>query len=83
MAAPAGGAGLADVLADAPADLPADTQLGTPANTPADAHPAKMRELERQAIERTLVAVDGNVSAAARRLGISRNTIYRRRAQPA
>ena len=83
VAAPAGGAGLADVLADAPADLPADTQLGTPANTPADAHPAKMRELERQAIERTLVAVDGNVSAAARRLGISRNTIYRRRAQPA
>ncbi len=45
----------------------------------ADAHPAKMRELERLAIERTLSALHGNVSAAARQLGISRNTIYRRR----
>ena len=41
--------------------------------------PANMRELERQAIARTLAAMDGNVSAAARQLGISRNTIYRRR----
>ena len=41
--------------------------------------PVNMRELERLAIERTLVAFDGNVSAAARQLGISRNTIYRRR----
>ena len=41
--------------------------------------PANLRELERMAIERTLVALDGNVSAAARQLGISRNTIYRRR----
>ena len=39
----------------------------------------KMRELEHQAIERTLAALQGNVSAAARQLGISRNTIYRRR----
>lgn len=39
----------------------------------------KMRDLEREAIERTLVALRGNVSAAARQLGISRNTIYRRR----
>ena len=38
-----------------------------------------MQELERQAIARTLAAVGGNVSAAARQLGISRNTIYRRR----
>lgn len=41
--------------------------------------PAKMRELEREAIERALAALGGNVSAAARQLGISRNTIYRRR----
>ena len=39
----------------------------------------KMRELELQAIESTLAAFHGNVSAAARQLGISRNTIYRRR----
>ncbi|OYU92809.1 MAG: hypothetical protein CFE45_21965 [Burkholderiales bacterium PBB5] len=41
--------------------------------------PANMRELERQAIEQALAALGGNVSAAARQLGISRNTIYRRR----
>jgi transcriptional regulator of acetoin/glycerol metabolism len=41
--------------------------------------PSRMRDLERQAIERTLASLDGNVSATARQLGISRNTIYRRR----
>ncbi len=41
--------------------------------------PSNMQELERQAIARTLAALGGNVSAAARQLGISRNTIYRRR----
>lgn len=39
---------------------------------------ATMRELERAAIERALAQSRGNVSAAARRLGISRNTLYRR-----
>ena len=43
--------------------------------------PSNMRELERLAIERTLMAFEGNVSAAARQLGISRNTIYRRRGE--
>ena len=46
---------------------------------PAAAPTGKMRELELQAIESTLTAFKGNVSAAARQLGISRNTIYRRR----
>jgi len=41
--------------------------------------PANLRELERQAIEQALATLGGNVSAAARQLGISRNTIYRRR----
>ena len=41
--------------------------------------PANMRDLERQAIEQALATLGGNVSAAARQLGISRNTIYRRR----
>ena len=31
------------------------------------------------AVERTLAALGGNVSATAKALGISRNTIYRRR----
>lgn len=43
-----------------------------------EAPAGKMRELERQAIKGALAAFDGNVSAAARQLGISRNTIYRR-----
>ena len=53
-----------------------------PDEDPAEDEPPsalKMRDLEREAIERTLVALQGNVSAAARQLGISRNTIYRRR----
>lgn len=37
-----------------------------------------MREIELRTIEEALAAHDGNVSAAARRLGISRSTIYRR-----
>ena len=55
--------------------------LAEPASLTA-APPGKMRELELQAIERTLAAFKGNVSAAARQLGISRNTIYRRRHGP-
>ena len=42
----------------------------------------KLRALEFQAIEQALAAFGGNVSAAARQLGISRNTIYRRRGEP-
>jgi transcriptional regulator of acetoin/glycerol metabolism len=38
----------------------------------------KLRELEMSAIEQTLDRLGGNVSAAARELGVSRNTIYRR-----
>lgn len=45
----------------------------------APAVPASLRSLECQAIERTLAALGGNVSATAKALGISRNTIYRRR----
>ena len=41
--------------------------------------PVNMREMERQVIAQALADLDGNVSAAARQLGISRNTIYRRR----
>jgi transcriptional regulator of acetoin/glycerol metabolism len=39
---------------------------------------APLRELEASAIERALAAHGGNVSAAARSLGVSRNTIYRK-----
>jgi transcriptional regulator of acetoin/glycerol metabolism len=56
--------------------LPEDVQpaVGTrPASTPED-----LRALTDDRIRATLAAEGGNVSAAARRLGISRNTLYRR-----
>lgn len=40
-----------------------------------------LHELECRTIERTLAELDGNVAATARRLGISRNTVYRRLAE--
>jgi transcriptional regulator of acetoin/glycerol metabolism len=40
--------------------------------------PGSLGEVEQQAIARALESVGGNVSAAARMLGISRNTIYRK-----
>lgn len=43
-----------------------------------DASSADLDSITRQAIEAALDAADGNVSAAARRLGISRSTLYRR-----
>jgi sigma-54 dependent transcriptional regulator, acetoin dehydrogenase operon transcriptional activator AcoR len=48
-----------------------------PAEPPA---PPSLRELECRTIEQTLAELGGNVAATARRLGISRNTIYRRMA---
>jgi transcriptional regulator of acetoin/glycerol metabolism len=40
---------------------------------------ADLRALSRQTIERTVLRCDGNLSEAARMLGISRNTLYRKR----
>ena len=79
-----GGAGPAAAGVLASASLAsADAGDGGGGNAQADPAAAlKMRELERQAIERTLAALRGNVSATARQLGISRNTIYRRRNGP-
>jgi transcriptional regulator of acetoin/glycerol metabolism len=37
-----------------------------------------MAELQMMAIRRALAEASGNVSDAARKLGISRNTIYRK-----
>ena len=58
--------------------LPGDGAALPASAAPVDAT-ASLRTLECQAIERTLAALGGNVSATAKALGISRNTIYRRR----
>jgi transcriptional regulator of acetoin/glycerol metabolism len=39
---------------------------------------ASLGQIEQQAMEQALQAARGNVSAAARQLGVSRNTLYRR-----
>ncbi|GAB3661751.1 sigma-54-dependent Fis family transcriptional regulator [Ramlibacter alkalitolerans] len=44
----------------------------------AGAQPEDLRSISRDAIRRALDDAGGNVSEAARRLGISRNTLYRR-----
>jgi transcriptional regulator of acetoin/glycerol metabolism len=43
--------------------------------------PDDLRSLSRRAIQRCVQEADGNLSEAARRLGISRNTLYRRLAE--
>ena len=46
--------------------------------TPTTNASATLRESDRELISRTLQACDGNVSEAAKSLGVSRNLIYRR-----
>lgn len=64
------------------ADLPDDflEELSTHAPTSASLPPAvaSLDALERQAIEQAISLHKGNMSAVARQLGISRNTLYRR-----
>ena len=56
--------------------------LATVAAMPTTPSPASaagsLEEVEQQAILNMLAAMDGNISAAARKLGISRNTLYRK-----
>jgi two-component system response regulator AtoC len=59
------------VLAKAEAAEHITGRLQDPVNTP----PATLGEIEREVIERTLREVDGNVSKAARRLGITRDRL--------
>ena len=50
-----------------------------PAPQPAAAAPTvSLGDLELDAIRRAVDAAGGNISEAAKRLGISRNTIYRK-----
>jgi len=52
-----------------------DAQPG--ARTTGCATPARMQDVQATLIEQTLARHDGNVSAAARELGLARNTVYR------
>jgi sigma-54 dependent transcriptional regulator, acetoin dehydrogenase operon transcriptional activator AcoR len=57
---------------------PANTAAPMPADQAAP-HAASLHEIERDTVERVLAETGGNISATARRLGVSRNTIYRKR----
>ncbi len=62
--------------------LPADATLrAAPGTDDASPATATIEQVERHAILRQLTLHDGNRSAAARALGISRNTLYRRLAR--
>lgn len=58
------------------ADLPRDPS--DPPPDPAESRPDGLEAIERKHIARVLADVQGNKLAAARRLGISRRTLYRR-----
>lgn len=60
---------------------PATAAAPGAANRPTTA--ARMRDFDLELIERVLQACDGNVTEAARQLGVSRGLIYRRRAAAA
>lgn len=57
-------------------DMPAEASWQTEASAGASA--SSLEEIGRQAALRALDAAGGNISAAARKLGISRNTLYRK-----
>jgi sigma-54 dependent transcriptional regulator, acetoin dehydrogenase operon transcriptional activator AcoR len=61
-----------------PAPLPQNA--ADPADRHGDApHAHSLHEIERDTVKRVLAETGGNVSATARRLGVSRNKIYRKR----
>ncbi len=65
-------------LAGASARGVAEVPAAVPAAAAGSAAFGRLEEIERDMIQRTLEAEGGNISAAARRLGISRNTLYRK-----
>lgn len=65
-------------MGTAPAEAPSVSQpepVGEPAVAPAR---QSLQDVERETIRRAVDEARGNISVAAKRLGVSRNTIYRR-----
>ena len=59
-----------------PCHLP--DELQAPAGAPHTASPQSLQSLELQALRTAVDAAGGNIALAARRLGVGRNTIYRK-----
>ncbi|KQW40554.1 Fis family transcriptional regulator [Rhizobacter sp. Root404] len=68
--------GSACAIATPPADVAVRTHRGVMPAEPAPTHTLEQVEIEM--IRNVLEAVNGNISAASKQLGISRNTIYRK-----
>ena len=66
----------ASAPAPAPAAQPAAASNAAPSDVSASA--STLEELELRTIQRAVEEAGGNISVASRRLGISRNTIYRK-----
>lgn len=60
---------------------PARPDDGEPGSRPVDALPLSLEAYERSALERALREEKGDATAAARRLGIGRSTLYRKLAK--
>jgi DNA-binding NtrC family response regulator len=60
------------------ADLPAPAPPEPAVVKTMDPEDGRLDKVERQAIERMIASVNGSITEAARRLGISRATLYRR-----
>lgn len=72
-----GGRGATLTRADLPEE-PADQPPHAPPASADSQPPQDLHAMEQQAIDAAIAACHGNVAAAARKLGVSRSTIYRR-----
>ncbi|HTU09633.1 MAG TPA: sigma-54-dependent Fis family transcriptional regulator [Allosphingosinicella sp.] len=63
---------------DVRAALPAEVPPAAPPHAPSDGAPLNLDHAEKAAIHRALDQAGGNVALAARALGISRSTLYRK-----
>ena len=62
----------------APAVTPAGVEPAPAGEGPEPPGTRTLQQLENETVRRALAEAGGNISVAARRLGISRNTIYRK-----
>ena len=66
------------LLAEGDTVRPSDLNLRPPGDGPARLEDLSLEEVERVLIQKALSRSDGNVSAAAKALGLSRSALYRR-----
>lgn len=63
---------------DLPADMRNPTAFASTSGSTGAGISGSLQAIEQQAIDIAIASCDGNVAAAARKLGVSRSTIYRR-----